>query len=113
MAGVKKSPRNYLLGKSGVMRWSASAAFGKKAKYKWAKAGQKKKAPAAKPKTVVEKKIGGEKNGGTRMVQAKKMVSAAKYLVYQTLAQLVIIVINQCTSHSHHFFLNKVKFIVE
>lgn len=79
MAGVKKSPRNYLLGKSGVMRWSASAAFGKKAKYKWAKAGQKKKAPAAKPKTVVEKKIGGEKNGGTRMVQAKKMVSAAKY----------------------------------
>ena len=64
-----------MLGSSGVMRWSSSASFGKKARYKFAKPGQKAPAkPAAKP-TVVEKAIGGEKNGGTRKVQAKRMVS--------------------------------------
>ena len=76
MAPAKtKSPRNYMLGRSGVMRWSSSAAFGKKARYRWAKKGQKAKPAPAKPAKLVEKKIGGEKNGGTRMVQAKKFVS--------------------------------------
>lgn len=65
-----------MLGKSGVMRWSSSASFGKKARYKFAKPGQKAPAKAqAKPTTVV-KKIGGEKNGGSRTVQAKRMVRA-------------------------------------
>lgn len=64
-----------MLGRSGVMRWSSSAAFGKKARYRWAKKGQKAKPAPAKPAKLVEKKIGGEKNGGTRMVQAKKFVS--------------------------------------
>jgi len=64
-----------MLGKSGVMRWSSSASFSKKARYKFAKPGQKAPPkPAAKP-TTVKKQIGGEKNGGTRIVQVKRMVS--------------------------------------
>ncbi|KAF6025721.1 RPL6 [Bugula neritina] len=62
-----------MLGKSGVMRWSSSASFSKKARYKFAKPGQKAPPkPAAKP-TTVKKQIGGEKNGGTRIVQVKRM----------------------------------------
>lgn len=76
MAGAKRTrPRNYMLGNSGIMRWSGSSSFSKKAKYKFAKPGQKKAAKVeAKPKTIV-KQIGGEKNGGTRVVAAKKTVS--------------------------------------
>lgn len=76
MAGAKRTrPRNYMLGSSGIMRWSGASSFGKKAKYKFAKPGQKKSPKAeAKPKTIV-KQIGGEKNGGTRIVAAKRMVS--------------------------------------
>lgn len=68
-----------MLGSSGVMRWSASSSFGKKARYKFAKPGQKKDDKVeAKPKTVV-KQIGGEKNGGSRVVAAKRMVSKCTY----------------------------------
>lgn len=73
--GRKNVPRNYMLGSSGVMRWSSSASFGKKAKYKFAKPGQKAPAKAAAKPTVVTKQIGGEKNGGSRTVQVKRMVS--------------------------------------
>lgn len=74
--GRKNLHNNYMLGSSGVMRWSSSAAFGKKARYRWAKPGQKAAVkPAAKPSTV-EKQIGGKSNGGTRVVPAfKRMVS--------------------------------------
>eukprot|EP00088_Acartia_fossae_P030133 TRINITY_DN310_c0_g1_i6.p2 TRINITY_DN310_c0_g1~~TRINITY_DN310_c0_g1_i6.p2 ORF type:complete len:250 (-),score=94.67 TRINITY_DN310_c0_g1_i6:131-880(-) len=69
----KGSPRNYTLA-SGVARFSKSAMFHKKAIYKF----MKKKAPAkeSKKKAVfVEKKIGGAKNGGTRMVRVKKLAN--------------------------------------
>lgn len=88
---VKKprvKPRNYVLGNSGVLRWSKSASFSKKARYRFAKPGQKapqKEAP--KPK-VVEKQIGGEKNGGTRQVQAKRFVSLYLISGYGAVTQL-------------------------
>ncbi|XP_063832855.1 large ribosomal subunit protein eL6 [Ostrinia nubilalis] len=68
--GVKKAkvsrPRNYDLG-NGVVRFSKSKMFHKKAKYKFV---GKKNPKAEKPKkpTVAVKQIGGEKNGGTRTV---------------------------------------------
>jgi len=63
-------PRNYDLG-SGVYRFSKSKMYHKKAKYKFV---GKRVATAEKPKkpTTIEKQIGGEKNGGTRIVRLKK-----------------------------------------
>ncbi|NP_001037132.1 ribosomal protein L6 [Bombyx mori] len=68
-----KKPRNYDLG-NGVMRFSKSKMFHKKAKYKFI--GKKNPKPE-KPKklTVVVKQIGGEKNGGTRTVPLKRRKS--------------------------------------
>merc|ERR1712228_619195 len=66
-------PRNYAL-ESGVYRFGRSATYHKKAIYKFAK----KKAVAKKvTKTpiFVEKKVGGAKNGGTRMVRVKKLAA--------------------------------------
>merc|ERR1711962_42577 len=69
----KGSPRNYALA-SGVVRFSRSAMYHKKAIYKFVK--NKKAKTTAKPKAVfVEKKVGGAKNGGTRMVRVKKLAN--------------------------------------
>merc|ERR1711951_1972 len=63
----KTKPRNYALD-SGVVRFSKSAMYHKKAIYKFVKNN--------KPKAVfVEKKVGGAKNGGTRMVRVKKLAN--------------------------------------
>ncbi|CAH2093405.1 unnamed protein product [Euphydryas editha] len=68
--GVQKAkvgkPRNYDLG-NGIVRFSKTKMFHKKAKYKFI--GKKHpKAPKDKKPAVVVKPIGGEKNGGTRKV---------------------------------------------
>merc|ERR1719336_726767 len=69
----KTKPRNYALD-SGVVRFSRSAMYHKKAIYKFVK--NKKAKTTAKPKAVfVEKKVGGAKNGGTRMVRVKKLAN--------------------------------------
>ncbi|KAL0267351.1 UNVERIFIED_CONTAM: hypothetical protein PYX00_009644 [Menopon gallinae] len=68
---VKKGkPRNYELA-SGIYRFSKSKMFHKKAKYRFLK---KKHPKVMKPKkpTHIEKPIGGEKNGGKRLVLVKK-----------------------------------------
>merc|ERR1712150_227789 len=69
----KGKPRNYAL-ESGVYRFGKSATYHKKAIYKFAKKTAVKKA-AAKSPVFVEKKIGGAKNGGTRMVRVKKLAA--------------------------------------
>ena len=75
--GVKKQrvrrPRNYDLG-NGILRFSKSRMYHKKAIYKFV---GKKNPKAEKPKkpTVAVKQIGGEKNGGTRKVLLKRRKS--------------------------------------
>jgi len=71
----KPKRKNYVLGSTGLMRYSASSAFGRKQRYRWAKPGQKKAEPAPPQPKMIKKEIGGEKNGKFRMVPAKKMVS--------------------------------------
>ena len=66
-------PRNYAL-ESGVYRFGRSATYHKKAIYKFAKKKAVKKAVSKTP-TFVEKKVGGAKNGGTRMVRVKKLAA--------------------------------------
>lgn len=63
-------PRNYDLG-NGVLRFSRTKMFHKKALYKFI---GKKVEPTKKPQKprVIEKPIGGEKNGGKRFVLVKK-----------------------------------------
>ena len=69
----KGKPRNYAL-ESGVYRFGKSSTYHKKAIYKFTKKKVAKKAATAKP-VFVEKKIGGAKNGGTRMVRVKKLAN--------------------------------------
>eukprot|EP00096_Caligus_rogercresseyi_P002730 TRINITY_DN149_c0_g1_i1.p1 TRINITY_DN149_c0_g1~~TRINITY_DN149_c0_g1_i1.p1 ORF type:complete len:248 (+),score=83.32 TRINITY_DN149_c0_g1_i1:54-797(+) len=64
-------PRNYTL-TSGVVRFSRSKMYHKKAIYKFLKKTTPKKVEAKKP-TFVEKKVGGAKNGGTRMVRVRQL----------------------------------------
>jgi len=67
-------PRNYAL-ESGVYRFGKSATYHKKAIFKFRKAkGVAKKAADKKPQ-FVEKKIGGDKNGGSRMVRVKRLAN--------------------------------------
>merc|ERR1719167_1857268 len=62
-------PRNYAL-ESGVYRFGKGTMYHKKAIYKFTKKVNKKVVPA-KTAVFVEKKVGGAKNGGTRMVGSK------------------------------------------
>lgn len=63
-------PRNYDLG-NGVYRFSRSRMYHKKALYKFVNKKVEAKKKPAKPLTI-EKPIGGEKNGGKRIVLLKK-----------------------------------------
>ncbi|PNF19750.1 hypothetical protein B7P43_G14752 [Cryptotermes secundus] len=63
-------PRNYDLG-NGVYRFSRSRMYHKKALYKFIGKKTEKKVKPVKPLTI-EKKIGGEKNGETRIVLLRK-----------------------------------------
>merc|ERR1711894_821053 len=66
-------PRNYAL-ESGVYRFGRSTTYHKKAIYKFAKKKAVKKTVTKTP-IFVEKKVGGAKNGGTRMVRVKKLAN--------------------------------------
>jgi large subunit ribosomal protein L6e len=66
-------PRNYTL-ESGVYRFGKSATYRKKAIYKFTKKTAKKAAVVPKAR-FVEKKVGGAKNGETRMVRVKKLAN--------------------------------------
>merc|ERR1739842_277577 len=66
-------PRNYAL-ESGVYRFGKGSMYHKKAIYKFTKKVNKKTVPK-KAAVFVEKQVGGAKNGGTRMVRAKKLAN--------------------------------------
>jgi len=66
-------PRNYPL-ESGVYRFGKSATYRKKAVYKFLKTKAPKKT-AEKTPQFIEKQIGGDKNGGTRMVRVKRLAN--------------------------------------
>merc|ERR550517_1554810 len=68
-----KKPRNYVLGGSGVMRFSRSRMYGKRAMYKIKKTAQKKSEKPKGEARMVTKQIGGDKNGGTRTVRVHRM----------------------------------------
>jgi len=69
-------PRNFVLAGSGIMRYSRSRMYGKRAIYRLKKKGlleRKKEVPKkAKAPTTVTKQIGGDKNGGTRTISIKR-----------------------------------------
>jgi large subunit ribosomal protein L6e len=69
----KGQSRNYKL-ESGVVRFGPSKTYHKKAVYKFLKKKTAKKSTPVKP-AFVEKKIGGDKNGGTRMVRTRKFLN--------------------------------------
>ena len=69
----KGKPRNYALD-CGVYRFGKSATYRKKAIYKFVKKVAKKPA-VAKKQIFAEKKVGGAKNGGTRMVRVAKLAN--------------------------------------
>ncbi|GIY09102.1 60S ribosomal protein L6 [Caerostris extrusa] len=62
--------RNFKL-PGGVWRYSRSTMFSRRRLQKVKKVAAPKQKPKRKPKTII-KPIGGEKNGGTRVVQLKK-----------------------------------------
>lgn len=68
-----RKPRNYVL-PVGVMRFSQSRMYKKRAIYKM-KRSHPQKEKVQKETRIVTKKIGGEKNGGERKVRVKRMVS--------------------------------------
>lgn len=74
------APRNFKI-PGGVWRFSRSTMYSRRGIYKLKnKSTAPKEKPKRKPRTVV-KPIGGEKNGGTRVVKLKKEVRFMFYLI--------------------------------
>ena len=74
----RTKPRNYVLGGSGIMRFSGPRMYKKKALHRAnLKKAREERKKAEKPKVekTIKKEIGGEKNGGHRIVRVKRMVS--------------------------------------
>lgn len=69
--GKVGKPRNYDLG-NGVYRFSRSRMYHKKALYKFVGKKTTPKKPKVRKPVAIEKPIGGEKNGGKRLVLVKK-----------------------------------------
>lgn len=80
-------PRNYELGNSGVMRFSASRMYHKRAVYRLKKKGGDKKAPEKNPAEVKKKQIGGDKNGGSRLVRVNRPVRFYAMKVIESIFQ--------------------------
>ena len=68
-------PRNYVLGGSGVSRFSQARMYKKHGVFKLKNRKFKKADDKKKDARMVTKQIGGEKNGGTRTVRVNRMVS--------------------------------------
>jgi len=90
-------PRNYDLG-NGVYRFSRTRMYHKKAIYKFLDKKTPQKVKPKKPVTI-EKKIGGEKNGGTRTVLLKK-----RRANYPTTDRVTVHHAKKCF-HEHHRYL--------
>merc|ERR1712233_213875 len=84
-------PRNHGL-ESGVYRFGKGSMYHKKAIYKFTKKVNKKAAPK-KSVVFVEKQVGGAKNGGTRMVRAKKFANDVRKVRASLTAGTVAIVL--------------------
>merc|ERR1711976_1118483 len=67
-----RKPRNYMLSGSGVMRFSQSRMYKKRAVFRMKKKGQK-KPPKTHTPLMVTKEIKGDNNGGKRIVRASRM----------------------------------------
>ena len=72
------APRNWKI-PGGVWRFSQSTMFSRRRIYKIKRTTTPKEKSKRKPKTIV-KPIGGEKNGGTRVVKLKKEVFILNYI---------------------------------
>jgi len=71
-----RKPRNYVLGGSGVMRFSQNRMYKKRATWRLKKKGGKPAPTTDKKQTnarVIEKPIGGDKNGQTRKVRVSRL----------------------------------------
>jgi len=73
------APRNKLLG-GGINRYSRSVMYAKR--YAFKKRTNVTKVEKKQLKALKEKNIGGEKNGKTRLVRIKRMVSGMLNMVY-------------------------------
>lgn len=77
MAKKKHSSRNPELA-PGIGRYSRTAIYKKRALYKRKKTGEKK--PVKEQEKVKRKEIGGDKNGGSRVVPVKREVSNSSFV---------------------------------
>merc|ERR1712038_261182 len=68
-----RKPRNYVLGGSGVMRFSQSRMYKKRALFRLKKKGGAKTAPKKHEPAMKVKEIKGDNNGGKRIVRSNRM----------------------------------------